>query len=89
MSGGMHPAGEMQNRSDSYPGSGYPGGYYDRHGNESAPTAPPGPEMQGGLAMANSTMPSACDGANPENVNNPTAPSGVPASGTGAEGGSE
>lgn len=90
LSGGVHPQGEMSNRSATVPGSGYPGGYADRHGNDSLPTAPPGPdgsELQGGLTMANSTVPpanSACDSENLENA--PTAPSGVP---TGAPGNTE
>lgn len=85
MSGGAHPAGEMSNRTSGTPGSGYPGGYADRHGNESLPTAPPPPEANGGMNLANSTVPSACDSQNIDNVNNATPPSGT---GTGAEGAS-
>lgn len=78
--GGAHPAGEMNNRTGSYPGSGYPGSYYETHGNDSLPTSPSAPEMNGngGMDLANSTVPSACDSDPIDNVNNPTAPAAVP-----------
>lgn len=69
--------GEMQNRTDSYPGVGYPGGYYDRHNNETLPTSPSAPSVGGGMNLANSTVPSGCDCQQMENLNNPTPPGGV------------
>lgn len=71
--------GEMQNRTDSYPGVGYPGGYYERHNNETLPTSPSAPSVGGGSGMnlANSTVPSGCDCQQMENLSNPTPPGGV------------
>lgn len=82
----LQPYGELSNRTDSVPGSGYAGEYYSHHANETAPTSPS--FSSGQINIQDSSLPtSSCDCNQIGNVQEmvptdaapPNAPSDLPA----------
>lgn len=79
----MQPYGELDNRTSSVPGSGYPGEYYAGHSNETAPTSPT--MNAGSVDVQNSSLPtSTCDSGQMDNLSQTAG--GSPAEASGASG---